>query len=88
MTQLPRLKVKVTGHGHMIYPSIRVRSISPESFERFSLNFTQMFLSMRQCAEHMTQLPRLKVTGQGNVITLQLGYRLKDLKSESVYSKV
>ena len=23
---------------------------------------------MRQCAEHMTQLPRLKVTGQGHVI--------------------
>ena len=61
MTQLPRLKV--TGQGHVIYPSIRVRSISPASFERFSLNFTQMFLSVRRCAEHMTQLPRLKVKG-------------------------
>ena len=40
-------------------------SISPEPIERFSLNFTQMFLSVRRCAEHMTQLHRLKVTGQG-----------------------
>ena len=63
ITQLPRLKVKVTGQGHVIYPSIRVCSISPASFERFSLNFTQMFLSVRRCAEHITQLPRLKVKG-------------------------
>ena len=47
-----------------IIPSVtRVRSISPEPFERFSLNFTQMFLSVRRCAEHMTQLPRIKVKG-------------------------
>ena len=67
MTQLHRLQVKVTLQGRVIYPSIRVRSIFPKSFERFSLNFTQMFLSIRRCAEHMTQLPRLKVkvTGQG-----------------------
>ena len=65
MTRLHRLKVKVTLQGHGIYSSIRVRSIFPESFERFSLIFTQMFLSVRRCAEHMTQLPRLKVTGQG-----------------------
>ena len=45
MTQLRRLKVKVPHQGHVIYPSICVRSISPEPFERFSLNFTQMFLS-------------------------------------------
>ena len=32
---LPRLKV--TGQDHVIYLSIRVPSISPESFERFSL---------------------------------------------------
>ena len=65
MTQLPRLKV--TGQGHVVYPSIRVCSISPESLERFSLNFSQMLLSVRGCAEHMPQLPRLKVmvTGQG-----------------------
>ena len=59
MTKLPRLKV--IGQGHVIYPSIRVRSIPPKSFEWFSLNFTQMFLAVIQCAEHMTQLPRLKV---------------------------
>ena len=64
MTQLPRLKV--TGQVNVIYSSSRVIFISPESFERFSLNFTQMFLSVRQYAEHMTQLPRLKVTGQGS----------------------
>ena len=50
MAQLPRLKVK----GHVIYPSFRVRSISPDSFEKISLNFTQMFLSVRRCAEQMT----------------------------------
>ena len=44
---------------------ICVCSISPESFGGFSLNFTQMFRSVRRWAEHITQLPRLKVTGQG-----------------------
>ena len=73
MTQLPRLKAMVTGQGvyfqgHVIYSSICVHSISPESFERFSLSFTQMFLTVRRCTKHMTQLPRLKVTGQGHVI--------------------
>ena len=38
-----------------------VRSISPQPFERFSLKFTQMFSSVRLCAESMTQLPRRKV---------------------------
>ena len=61
MTRLRRLKVKVTLHGHVIYPSICVRSISPEPFERFSLNFTQMFLRVIQCAEPMTQLCKNKV---------------------------
>ena len=65
MTGLHRLKVKVTLQGHVIYPSIRDRSISPECFERFSLIFTEMFLPFRRCAEHMTQLPTHKVTGQG-----------------------
>ena len=51
MTRLHRLKVKVTIQSHGIYPSILVSSISPEPFERFSLNFTQMFLSVRWCAE-------------------------------------
>ena len=70
MTRLHILNVKVTLQGNVIYPSIRVRSISPEPFEVFSLNFTQMFLSVRRCAEHITQLPRLnvKVTGQCQVI--------------------
>ena len=61
MSQLHRLKV--TGQVYVIYPSIRVRSISPASIERFSLHFTPMFLSVRRCAEHMTQLPRFKVKG-------------------------
>ena len=68
MTQLPRLKVKVTGEGHVIYPSIRVRSISPGYFELFSFSFTQMFLSVRRCAERMTQLLKAMVTGQGQGI--------------------
>ena len=70
MTKLSRLKVKVTLQDHVIYPSIRVRSISPKPLDRFSLNFSQMFLLVRQCAEHMTQLPRLKVTGQGQDLPL------------------
>ena len=65
MAWLHRLKVNVRLQGIVIYPSIHVRSISPEPFERFSLNFTQLFLLVRWCAEHMTQLPRLNVTGQG-----------------------
>ena len=68
MTQLHRLKV--TGQGHVIYPSIGVRSIAPQQFEQFSLNFIQMFLFVRWCAELMTQLRRLKgkVTLQGHGI--------------------
>ena len=71
MLQLPKpIKVKVTGQGIEFTLEFRVRSISPEPFGRISLNFTQMFLLLRRCAEHMTQLPRLKVkvTGQGHVI--------------------
>ena len=63
MSRLRRLKVKL--QGPVIYLSIRVRSLSPKPFERFSLNFTQMFLSVRLLAEHITQLSRPKVTGQG-----------------------
>ena len=40
---------------------IRVSYVSPETFERFSLIFILMFLSVRRCAEAMTQPPRLKV---------------------------
>ena len=57
VTQL--LRLKVTGQGHVIYPSIRFPS-SFESFERFS-SLNQIFLSVRRCVEHMTQLPKLKV---------------------------
>ena len=58
--------VKVTIQGHVIYPLICVRSISPKPFELVSFNSIQMFLSVRQSAEHTNQLPRLKVqvTGQ------------------------
>ena len=61
MTRLHRLKVKATIQGHVIYPSICVRSISPKPVELVSLYFIQMFLLVRQCAEPMTQLQRLKV---------------------------
>ena len=69
MNRLHRLKIKVTLQGHVIYPSFRVHSIPPEYFERFSLNFTQMFHSVGVGlgdGEHMTKLPGLKVkiTGQ------------------------
>ena len=48
---------------------------SPQPFVRFSLNITQMFLSMSWCAEPMTQLCKLKVkvTLQGHGI-LWRGY--------------
>ena len=45
-----------------------VRSISSESFERFIVNFTQMSLSVRQCAEPINQVCRLKVNFQGHGI--------------------
>ena len=70
MTRLHRFKVKFTLQSLGIYPSIHVRSISPEPFEWISLNFTQTFLSVRWCAELMAQLCRLKVkvTLQGHGI--------------------
>ena len=55
--------MKTQGQVHVIHPSVCVPSVSPELFEQFLLSFTQMFLSVRQGAEHLTQLPRLKVTG-------------------------
>ena len=45
-----------------------VCSISAEPFERFSLNFTQMVLSVKRCEELLTPLQRCKVTGQGHGI--------------------
>ena len=43
-------------------------SISPEPFEKFSLNFGQIFTSMSRCAEPISQPCQLKVkvTGQGH----------------------
>ena len=61
MTLLRRIKVKVTLQGHVIYPPVCVHSISPDPFERFSFHFTQKFLSVRQNAEPVTLLRRLKV---------------------------
>ena len=45
-------------------------NITSEPFERFSLNFTQVFPSVSWCAEPMTQLCKLKVevTLQGHGI--------------------
>ena len=40
---------------------VRVLSIFPEPFGRFSFNSTQMFLLVRRCAETTTRLHRLKV---------------------------
>ena len=75
MTLLDRLKVKVTIQGHSIYPSICVHSISPKLFERVSFNFIQMFLLVRQCAEHMTppNWLKVKITGQGQGSILEFG---------------
>ena len=71
MTLLCRLKVKVIlllslGFTLQFY----ARFISPEPLKRFSLNFTQMFLLVRQCAEPLTQLRilKVKVTLQGHGI--------------------
>ena len=51
------------------------RSISPQTFVRFSLNITQMFLSVSWCAKSMTQLHRLqvKVLVQAHELTLEFG---------------
>ena len=53
-----------------------VCSISAEDFKRFSLSFTQMFLSERRCAEPMTQLCRLKVKDTLQVIGLIIAFRV------------
>ena len=70
MSQLPRLKVKVKGFTL----EILVRSISPERFRRFSLNFTQMLFSVRRRAEPMTQLCRLKV-----IVMIYLSMRVRSI---------
>ena len=59
-------QLKVIGFSLEFY----VRSISLEHFERFALNFGQMFISGRSCAEPMAQLQKLniKATNEGRVI--------------------
>ena len=59
-------QLKVIGFSLEFY----VRSISLVHFERFALNFGQMFISGRSCAEPMAQLQRLniKATNEGRVI--------------------
>ena len=52
---------------------------SPQSFVRFTLIITQMFLSVSWCAEPMTQLCKVKVRLQGHGILwrgIWLSYRL------------
>ena len=41
----------------------------------FSVNFTHMFLTVKRCREHMSQLHRLKVTGQGQWNTMKCLFR-------------
>ena len=66
-----------------------VRSISPVPFDRFSWYFSHMFLLVRRCAEHMTQLPRLKVTGQGQMIYPWILCRLPiSLTLEAIFIKL
>ena len=62
----PWSQVKVNGFTL----ELCVLSISPEPLGWFSLNFTQMFLSVRRCAKQMNQLTRIKfkATGQGHVV--------------------
>ena len=70
MTQLRTGKVKVTLKGNVSYSSIVCLLHILEPFERFLLNFTQMFLSVRRCAESVTQLrsTKVKATLQGHGI--------------------
>ena len=59
-------QLKVIGFSLEFY----VHSISLEHFERFALNFGQMFISGRSFAEPMAQLQRLniKATNEDRVI--------------------
>ena len=52
MTQLHRLKVKAQFKVIGLTLEFSVRSISSEPFERFSLNFGQILIIMRECAAH------------------------------------
>ena len=68
MTQLLRLKVRVTVTGNGIHPSIlRMLHIS-SNLKGLSLHFDKMFSSVRGCAQDIAQSCKLKakVTFEGN----------------------
>ena len=52
---------KVTVQGHGLSLEFCICAVSPLSLRGFSLNFGQMFTSVGQCAEPITQPCRLKV---------------------------
>ena len=66
MTRPRRLKVKVNGQGHVFYPILLCMLHISLTLWPVSLDFAQMFLSVRRCAEPITLLRRLKVTVQGH----------------------
>ena len=68
MTQLRRLKVRVTVTGNGL--QLRVCSISPQTLEDLSFHFDKMFSFVRGCAKHIAQSCKLKakVTVEGNGI--------------------
>ena len=78
LTQLCRHKIK--SHFKVMGFTLQfcVHYIYPKSFERFSLNFTQMFLSVWCCVETLTQLCRhkIKVTLQCHGIYSPISYTL------------
>ena len=61
ITQPCQLKVKVTVQGHGFEPWILCLLCISFTPGGFSLNFGQMFISVGQCAEPITQPSRLKV---------------------------
>ena len=64
-TQDSRSQFKVMG----VALEFRVRSISPLRLEGFSLNFGQMLIAVRRCAEPMDQLCRLNVKTHGHGVS-------------------
>ena len=70
MKRLLVVPIVSLSHDILINPPPRSRLGVIEMAFTGQSNFTQMFLSVRQCAELMTQLPRLKVkvTFQGHRI--------------------
>ena len=66
------------GQGHTSRSCDLPFILCPLHIEQFSLNFIQMFLSARRCAEPITQLPRLKAkdTSQSQWINPWISYPL------------